>query len=154
MSGDRDAVRAWLDLLGASNALKKSVDAAFRAEFGLSISRFDVLAALERAGREGLRARDLSERLMVTEGNTTQVTAPLAVDGLVERVSDPDDKRVVIYRLSKKGERLFVRMAARHREWIARAFCAFSPAHIATLRKLLSTIELPAGSPAAGKDAA
>ncbi len=60
MSDDRDALRAWLALLGASNALKKSVDTRFRSRFGLSISRFDVLSALDRAGPEGERFNHLA----------------------------------------------------------------------------------------------
>ncbi len=141
---DREATRAWLDLLRASNAIKKSVDTAFKAEFGLSLSRFDIMATLARSGERGLRAGELSQQLMVTEGNTTQVTAPLIRDGLVRRRTSPEDARVAIFTLTKKGERLFDRMAEAHHSWISSAFAGFTTPDLAALRHLLGRLAHPA----------
>lgn len=151
---DRNALRAWLDLLTASNTIKKSVDTALRREFGVSISRFDVLSALDRAMPDGLRAGDLSQRLMVTEGNITQVTTPLIRDGLVKRAASRKDGRVAIFRLTKKGERLFANMAEEHRHWVAEAFTGFSENQIVTFRRLLGKLNLPFDNEETGKDAA
>ncbi len=151
-SGDRNALRAWLDLLTASNAIKKSIDATLRTEFGVSISRFDVLSALDRAEGDGLRAGDLSQRLMVTEGNTTQVTAPLIRDGLVKRTPSREDGRVALFRLTRKGEKLFKKMADEHKHWVAGAFADLSHSELATLRQLLGKLNLPIELE--GKDAA
>ena len=140
---DRNALRAWLDLLNSSNTLKKSVDTGFRSQFGLSISRFDVLSALDRGGEDGMRAGDLSQRLMVTEGNTTQVTAPLIRDGLVKRSPSREDGRVAIFRLTRKGEKLFQKMADEHRQWVAEAFSGLSANEISTLRRILGKLNLP-----------
>jgi DNA-binding MarR family transcriptional regulator len=140
---DREATRAWLDLLRASNAIKKSVDTAFKAEFGLSLSRFDIMATLARSGAQGLRAGELSQQLMVTEGNTTQVTAPLIRDGLVRRRTSSEDARVAIFTLTKKGERLFEQMAEAHHAWISKTFAAFSGADLTTLRTLLGRLSAP-----------
>lgn len=140
MSNADNALRSWLALLNAANILKKSVDARLRNEFGLSISRFDVLAVLDRAGPAGLRAGALSQHLMVTEGNTTQVTAPLIRDGLVARRQDKKDARVANFRLTKKGERLFAEMAKAHRRWIDEAFDGFSPAQLESFRRQLGKI--------------
>lgn len=154
MSDDRDALRAWLALLGASNALKKSVDTRFRSRFGLSISRFDVLSALDRAGPEGLRAGALTQRLMVTDGATTQVTAPLIRDGLVRRATDAEDARAAIFSLTRKGERIFAAMASGHRAWIDEAFSGLSAGQMKSLRRLLERIELPADAADEREDAA
>lgn len=153
MTGDRDATRAWLDLLAASNAIRKSVDTLFRNEFGVSIARFDVMAALARAGHEGLRAGELSQQLMVTEGNTTQVTAPLVRDGLVRRKTARHDARVAIFSLTKKGERLFERMAEAHHAYIAETFAGFSKTDMIALRSLLERVS-PRRQSANSKDAA
>lgn len=149
----RNALRAWLDLLNVSGALKKDIDAALRREFGMSISRFDVLATLDRAGPDGLRAGDLAQRLVVTDGAATQVTAPLIRDGLVRRTPCPDDGRAAIFTLTAKGRTVFARMAAANREWIARAFAQLSPAQMENLRRLLRKIDLPSSS-ADGRNAA
>ncbi|MEK7266826.1 MAG: MarR family transcriptional regulator [Pseudomonadota bacterium] len=153
MSDDRDAVRTWLALLGASRGLEKAVDTGLRGRFGHSISRFDVLSALDRAGAEGLRAGALTERLMVSDGATTQVTAPLIREGLVRRISDPEDGRAAIFSLTKKGAKLFAGMAAEHRQWIDCAFEALTPAQMKSLRRLLVQID-PVNIARSTKDAA
>ena len=154
MNGSRDALRGWLDLLSISNGLKKAVDTEMRTLFGISISRFDVLAALERAGSEGLRAGALSQMLMVTEGNTTQVAAPLIRDGLVKKRADKGDARVAILSLTRKGEKLFAQMAEEHALCINDAFSALSKNDIATLRRLLNRITPPNTQTSSKKDAA
>lgn len=140
MKDGRDSLRAWLALLGASNTMKKSIDARMRSQFGLSISRFDVLAALDRAGKGGLTAGALSSHLKVTEGNTTQVTAPLIKDGLVRRTVSANDGRVAIFALTRRGQRLFDDMAEANRGWVAEAFAPLTAAQIATLRNLLHAL--------------
>lgn len=154
MTGEQDSLRAWLHMLSSANALKKSIDAKLREQYGLSLARFDVLAALERAGPDGLRAGALSQRLMVTEGNTTQVTAPLIRDGLIRRAPSRTDGRVAIFKLTKKGARLFDDMAAANRVWVAEAFSGLSPSQLAVFRSLLGKLNLPIESADAGKDAA
>ena len=140
---DRDALRAWLDLLTASNAIKKDIDGSLRREFGVSIARFDVLAALDRAGDKGLRAGDLTQSLLVTDGATTQLTAPLIRDGLIKREPCARDKRAAIFTLTRNGEKLFRDMAEVHRGWVARAFAEFSPVQLETLRDLLGKLDRP-----------
>lgn len=140
MSDNRDPLRTWLALLRVSRGLEKAVDAGFRRRFGHSISRFDVLSALDRAKPDGLRAGALTERLMVSDGATTQVTAPLVREGLVKRAVDSRDGRVAIFSLTKKGERIFDDMATEHRKWIDDAFVSLGAAQLTTLRRLLGEI--------------
>ena len=140
MTGRRDTLRAWLTLLNTSNAIKKSVDGRLRARFGISISRFDVMSALQRHP-QGLRAGALSRQLMVTEGNTTQVTAPLIRDGYVQRRPSPLDARGVIFSLTPKGAKLFDTIAAEHKEWIHDAFASHDAHDLVQLRALLNRLE-------------
>ncbi len=142
-TAEKNALRAWLDLLTASNSIKKQVDALLRSEFGVSISRFDVLSALERAGPEGLRASELSKRLLVTEGATTQTAAPLIRDGLIARSSCPHDGRAVNLRLTRKGRTLFYKMAHHHKQWIQDRFAGLTPNQMSSLRQLLGKLDLP-----------
>jgi DNA-binding MarR family transcriptional regulator len=143
MTDGRDSLRAWLALLSVSGKIKKSVDARMRQEFGLSISRFDVLSALDRAGDEGLTAGALSTHLRVTDGNTTQITAPLISDGLVRRGASAKDGRIAIFRLTKRGQRVFDEMAKANRLWVMEAFSPLTPAQISNLRGLLNVLNHP-----------
>lgn len=141
MSDARDPLRAWLSLLDVSNALRKSIDARMRERFGLSLSRFDVLAALDRAGQNGFNGGALSTHLKVTEGATTQVTTPLIAAGLVKRSTSPRDGRVAIFSLTAKGRKIFAAMAQANLLWVSEAFGELSPVQLQDLRRLLVAIK-------------
>lgn len=141
MSGDRESVRTWLALLDTANRIKKEIDAAMRRRFGLSIARFDVLAALDRAGGDGLTARQLTAYLKVTDGNTTQVSAPLIGQGLVARRILAEDRRVAIFTLTPAGQTLFAAMAKANRQWVAEAFAGLSESQIVQLRRMLGALK-------------
>jgi DNA-binding MarR family transcriptional regulator len=143
LKNGRDSLRTWLALLSASGKIKKIIDGRMRQRFGLSISRFDVLAALDRAGEEGLTAGTLSTYLKVTEGNTTQVSTPLVRDGLVRRSVSAKDGRVAIFQLTRRGRRLFAEMAEENRVWVAEALSPLTAAQISTLQNLLSILNHP-----------
>ncbi len=153
-SAEQNALRAWLDLLTASSAIKKEIDASLRREFGMTISRFDLLSALDRAGRDGLRAGDLSKKLLVTEGATTQITAPLIRDGLVSRTPCLKDGRAANLRLTRKGKIIFQKMARVHKLWIDETFASLTPNQISTLRQLLCKLDLPRNAELTGREAA
>lgn len=152
MSRVQDIVRASLGVLSTGTRLKKQLDTEFRNRFDTSVSRFDVMAALDRAGAAGLRARELSVLLKVSEGNTTQVTAPMIRDGLIRRVPCPEDARAAIFTLTDEGQALFDSMAHAHRAWISTAFEDFTADELKTLRRLLKKITIPGN--ANEKDAA
>ena len=153
-SEERNALRTWLDLLTASNAIKKEIDSSLRAEFGMTISRFDLLSALDRAGADGLRASELSKEMLVTEGATTQIAAPLIRDGLVARTPCPNDGRAANLRLTRKGQSLFTKMARVHKQWIDDSFGDLTPNQISTLRRLLNKLDHPHKAGLEGRNAA
>lgn len=140
---NRDVLRLWIELLRASNTIKKDLDARLRSEFGQSLSRFDVLSALYRASEAGLRASEIAQFLLVTDGATSQLTPHLVKEGLVERTSCPEDRRSAIFKLTPSGHRLFEAMADRHGEWVAAKFTHLSQDDMRVLTSLVRMIELP-----------
>ncbi len=135
------AVKSWLALLTTANAIKKDVDARLRAQFDMSISRFDVLSALDRSKRNGLRAGQLSRQLFVSDGNTTQVMSKLVKEGLVLRRPDSQDARAINYSLSDEGKHLFDRMAAAHETWIRTIFDELPDQKQTELSELLTLLK-------------
>ncbi len=71
---------------------------------GLTAQDFDVLATLRRSGEPfALTPGQLAEAVMVTTGGMTGRVDRLAAGGFVVREPDPDDRRSVRVRLTKKG---------------------------------------------------
>jgi len=137
---DKEAAPVWLALLHSANAIKKSVDSRLKAQYGVSMSRFDVLAALDRAGGDGVKAGALTRMLVVSGGATTQIAARLETDGLVSRRTSPQDGRVVLYALTGEGRRLFRKMAKMHETWIWDALEDLPPSRLQQLKKLLAHV--------------
>ena len=116
-SGDHAALRLWLRLLACATQIEAEIRRRLRAQFGVTLARFDYMAQLYRY-RDGLKMRELSRYLMVTGGNVTGLTDDLERDGLVAREASPSDRRAWILRLTPKGRRAFEAMAQEHERWI------------------------------------
>ncbi|HXY31106.1 MAG TPA: MarR family transcriptional regulator [Gemmatimonadaceae bacterium] len=80
-------------LIHAGRALEDRVEGAL-AGAELSLAKFGVLSELANA-RSPLPLSELAARLSCVRSNMTQLVDRLEADGLVKRVSDSDDRRVV-----------------------------------------------------------
>jgi DNA-binding MarR family transcriptional regulator len=88
-----------------------------------------------------MKMNDLSRRMMVTSGNITPVTDQLVKEGLIERVSLPDDRRAWLIRLTPMGRTQFKKMAKRHETWIVQAFESLSTQEVKNLHTLLGRVK-------------
>jgi len=88
-------------LLHAAHALEDRVEAALE-KAGLSTPKFSVLSALVSTG-EPLSLSELASRLSCVRSNMTQLVDRLEADGLVERIDDPADRRLVKAAITKEG---------------------------------------------------
>src|SRR6185503_11906554 len=80
-------------LLDAAHALEARVEAAL-AGVGLSSAKYSVLTKLARAG-EPLALSDLAAQVCCVRSNMTQLVDRLEAEGLVRRVDDLEDRRMV-----------------------------------------------------------
>jgi DNA-binding MarR family transcriptional regulator len=114
---DHDALRVWLRLLSCTTLIENLISSRLRGEFDTTLPRFDVMAQLARFP-DGLLMSDLSQRLMVSNGNITGIIDNLERDGFVERILLPEDRRARKVRLTDKGRVSFDQMATTHESWI------------------------------------
>ncbi|WP_291843444.1 MarR family transcriptional regulator [Maricaulis sp.] len=114
----RDAVKLWLRLYRPVSLIERELRSRFQREFAVSLSRFDALSALQRAP-DGLLMGELSDRLLVTNGNVTGLISRMVVDGLVTRDALPQDRRSFRVQLTEAGQETFARMAHAHADWLA-----------------------------------
>jgi len=118
---DHLALRLWLRFLSCSSRIESHLRSRLRQDFKTTLPRFDLMAQLERSPG-GLRMNEISKRLMVSRGNVTGITDQLEKEGLVIRISDANDRRVVTLKLTELGLRKFRQISDRHQEWIVQAF--------------------------------
>ena len=143
--GDHLALRLWLRLLSCSQRVETELRQRLRERFDGSLPRFDLMAQLDRHP-QGLKMRELSQRLMVTGGNVTGLTDRLVAEGLVERQEDAHDRRAFSVRLTDEGRRQFRLMAREHEAWVAELLGGITTSDQGRLFELLGGLKrtLPA----------
>lgn len=142
---DHQALRLWLRLLSCSTEIENEIRRRLRAQFRMTLSRFDYLAQLHRAP-EGLRMTELSQRLMVTSGSVTGLTDELVKEGQVLREGDPQDRRSQRVRLTDAGRAAFEAAAGVHEQWVVELMSGLSRRERGELHGLLGRLRerLPA----------
>lgn len=109
----KQRLRLWVRMLRATKLIENDVREHLRTEFDTTLPRFDVMAALDRSDT-GLRMSELSQELMVSNGNVTGIIDRLVNDGLVERIAIEGDRRSTKVKLTNDGRTFFGELAASH----------------------------------------
>ena len=109
--GDGRAMVAATSITRAHQILLAQINAAL-APFGLTFSRFEVLALLFFSRANALPMGKIGDRLQVHPTSVTSLVNRLVADGLVERVAHPTDRRTTLVTLTESGARLAPECAA------------------------------------------
>jgi DNA-binding MarR family transcriptional regulator len=130
-------LRLWLRLLTCTTLIENEVRRRLRDNFDITLPRFDLLAQLDRAPN-GMTLGELSQRMMVSNGNITGLVDRLVEQGLIRRKPDPNDRRVHIVNLTPEGQREFRTMARLNADWVGEIFAGLSEKDIEALMPLLA----------------
>ena len=126
-------------MLRLTRTIESELRENLRTEFGATLPRFDVMAALYRFPG-GMILSELSRYLMVSNGNLTGIVNRLENDGLVERTLRDGDRRTSVVRLSERGVRNFESMASAHESWVDEIFASLAPGEAERLAARLKQI--------------
>jgi DNA-binding MarR family transcriptional regulator len=130
-------LRLWLRLLTCTTLIENEVRRRLRENFDVTLPRFDLLAQLDRAPN-GMTLGELSQRMMVSNGNITGLVDRLVAQDLISRKQDPNDRRVQIVKLTAAGRRFFRTMARANADWIGELLGDLSASDIDGLMRLLA----------------
>src|ERR1700743_3210332 len=118
-------LRLWLRVLTCTTLIENEVRRRLRDQFDITLPRFDLLAQLDRAPN-GMTLGELSQRMMVTNGNITGLVDRLEDQALVKRRPSPRDRRVQYVSLTANGRKVFRAMAKVNADWVAEFFAELS----------------------------
>lgn len=136
----RRRLRTWIRLLRATHKTEQHLREFLRLRYDTTLPRFDVAAALYRSERP-MNMSELSNMLLVSNGNTTTVVSRLEKDGLAERRLDPADRRGVLVSLTEAGRAWFAEVAEAHEAEVNALLAGFGHDELDTLRDLLRHME-------------
>ena len=135
----KQSLRVWLRMRRATTIIEKRIRGYLKTEFDSTLPRFDVLSALYRETGP-ITMSQLTDHLLVSNGNLTGLVNRLVEDGLISREIDPDDRRVQHVVLTAEGRSAFREMADKHEALVDSLFAAMSDEDMATLLDLTTTL--------------
>jgi len=101
-----EAVAAAISVIRLSRIVRSSLDDALEP-FDMSFGHFEVLGHLSFSKEGRVQMGKLCRLLDVHPASMTNTIDRMAERGLVERASDPSDRRAVLVRLTKQGAELY-----------------------------------------------
>lgn len=137
----KNALRAWIRLTKVAKRIEGHVNRRFAEAHGTSLSRFDVLANLDRCEGRAAGATELSRMLLASQGNITRLLDRMEQDRLVRRRPSPADGRVSQVQMTAAGAALFARLARDHEAWTESAFRDLDDAELKQLTELLRRVQ-------------
>ena len=133
----KDELRLWLRLFTCKEVIESEVRRRLRDTFDVTLPRFDLMAQLDRTPK-GMTLGELSQRMMVSNGNVTGLVDRLVEQGLINRRPSPKDRRAQIVSLTAQGRKFFRTMARDNADWIGEMFADLSADEIDALMRLLA----------------
>lgn len=112
----------WHDFLRAHHTVLGELEQELRRRHQLTATQYGVLRLLFHADGGRVRMQELADAVGYSSGAATRMVDPLVRAGLVERESDPDDRRLVIVTLTRTGRDLYLKARPDHIEGIERLF--------------------------------
>lgn len=145
-------LRLWLRLLTCTTLIEGEVRSRLRDSFDVTLPRFDLMAQLDKA-QNGMTLGELSQRMMVSNGNVTGLVDRLVEQKMIERRPSPTDRRSMLVNLTPEGRKTFRTMARTHEDWIAEIFEGLTRNEMDSLMQLLAKTKAAARRAITGGDA-
>lgn len=130
------------EIAETAHALRKAFD---RRAVGLGVTRAQWKVLFRLTREPGLRQIELADMLDIEPITLTRIIDRLEEAGLVERVSDPTDRRAWRLHVTAKAQPLVVKLRAVADEMIADAFAGIDPKEIEITRQVLARVRDNAG---------
>jgi DNA-binding MarR family transcriptional regulator len=130
----------YLQVHHAADLIVKAVERNL-AGHGLSVARYAILRML--SGREPMPLTWIAERHFSRPSNITAMVDRLARDGMVERLPDAIDRRVVRVALTPAGAHRIAEARKPHRDFLATIMSPLDESELRTLVLLLGKLSAP-----------
>ena len=132
---------AWRSFLRANDRVMRALDAALRADHGLTLAEYDVLIQLSMAPGRRMRMRDLARATVFSPSGLTRLCERMERSGLLGREAAGDDARGTDAVLTSDGARRLREARATHLEDVRAQFAGhIAPGELETFTTVLRRI--------------
>lgn len=137
--------RAFMQLIRTAGAIDRAATDVL-ADLDLTAGAFGALVELKDVGEIGIAPSELARRLSVARRTATLYVDILTRHGWAAREPHPEDRRMVLARLTPEGERLLAECGAIYQSRLASLLGDMNSIQAERLRQLLTLIPTEAGS--------
>ncbi|MHB1137949.1 MAG: MarR family winged helix-turn-helix transcriptional regulator [Microthrixaceae bacterium] len=131
-------------LLEAHARLTRALDADLQASDDISLQTFEVLLRIARSPGGRVTMSELADGVALTTGGVTRLADRLEKDGLVQRVSCPDDRRVTWLALTDRGQETLTVATQHHLDSLDRHVASrIASRDLPALHRALDTLRTP-----------
>src|SRR3954447_10929855 len=109
-----ERLRTWRLYFESAMALIDVLGTEMESDAGLPMRWYDILIHLEETP-DGLRMKDLPERILYSKSGFTNVVDRMEKEGLVRRVRPEDDRRSILVLLTGTGRKKMEEARRHHR---------------------------------------
>jgi DNA-binding MarR family transcriptional regulator len=114
------------------------------SDLGVTAGAFFALLELEVVGDAGIAPSELARRLAVARRTATLYVDILVKNGWVSRQAHPDDKRMILARLTDEGRAILEGDGRLHKARLAQLLSSLNVIQAARLHQLLDIVPLEA----------
>jgi DNA-binding MarR family transcriptional regulator len=138
---NEDALRfdAFMQLLRTAGALDRAATDAL-SDLDLTAGAFGALVELGIVGDSGVAPSELARRLAVARRTATLYVDILTRHGWAQREAHPDDRRMVLARLTPAGEALLEDLGEAYKRRLSQLLGEVTPLQAERLRQLLAIV--------------
>jgi DNA-binding MarR family transcriptional regulator len=143
---NEDAIRfdAFMQLLRTAGALDRAATDAL-SDLDLTAGAFGALVELGEVADNGIAPSELARRLAVARRTATLYVDILARHGWAQREAHPDDRRMVLARLTPAGEDLLAELGEAYKRRLSQLLGEITPLQAERLRQLLALVPTDGG---------
>jgi DNA-binding MarR family transcriptional regulator len=132
--------QAVLGLMRTSRAIEESWQTYLKRTESISISQYNILRILRGAQPRAIKSSDISDRMIYRDPDVTRLVDRLSKQGLVGREEDPQDRRVVLVRITDAGLALLARLDEPASRYTQSVMAGLSPDRLRQLCSLLDEV--------------
>jgi DNA-binding MarR family transcriptional regulator len=107
-------------------------------KYGTTPSQFSILWNL--SVEESTPMSELSKQSACVNSNITSIIGRMEERGLVKRIQDRKDRRVVRVELTEEGKKLYNQTVAQHKEFLVKMLECYTEEELEILNKLLDKV--------------
>ena len=138
MADKRAQVTAWMNLQQVNRVLEDVLELRVREAADLSLPEYEALFRLRIASGHPLQMSEMAAQLINSPSGMTRIADRLEKDGLIERETPPDNRRVVLVKLTDRGRKVLAQADQAFRNALDESFSShLSDAELADLRGLM-----------------